>query len=49
VLWAAEAWGMAPWVIEAQATAEWWERWQTYQEEVSQARAKAEESNQSDG
>ena len=27
VLLAAEEWGVPPWTIEEQVTAEWWERW----------------------
>ena len=33
VLQAAEEWGVAPWVIEAEATAVWWQRWVCWKEE----------------
>lgn len=33
VLQAAEEWGCAPWVIEAEATAVWWQRWVCWKEE----------------
>lgn len=33
VLQAAEEWGVAPWVVEEQATATWWRRWLCWKEE----------------
>jgi len=34
VLEAAKEWGVPPWVIEEQASEEWWERWRVLREET---------------
>lgn len=33
ILQAAEEWGTPPWVIEEQASQEWWDRWAVMREE----------------
>lgn len=40
VLVAAAEWGVAPWVIESDVTAEWWGRWTAWREERAAANGK---------
>lgn len=40
VLEAGQEWGMAPWAVEEQATALWWERWRVWREEKGRFEAR---------
>lgn len=49
VLEAAKEWGCAPWVIEAEASAVWWQRWMCWREELAALAKRGEQRHKQAG